>query len=215
MDPELPVRVFQFWDAEIPDDVAALVARWRDVKHVEHHLVDDGAAVEFLDREYGARVRSAYQACLPPAMRADVVRYALLHTYGGLYVDADIRRKRGVLGLVRLAGERGALLMRGGHVANDLMVVSRPGDPLMIDTLEQAVSNIERRVSNNVWEVTGPGIMTTWFRDPDRAARFEGFALLEVNDVDRFVRFEWGLPYKAGDRHWLRSEGGDSIFRDS
>lgn len=54
----------------------------------------DGAAaraqLEATDRELGLNLVGAYDEARKLAVKADIARYSILYTYGGLYVDADL-----------------------------------------------------------------------------------------------------------------------------
>lgn len=57
----------------------------------EHRIHTDAPAREFLAGTFGPEVVAAWDALIPLSYRADLLRYALLHAFGGLYLDVSIQ----------------------------------------------------------------------------------------------------------------------------
>jgi mannosyltransferase OCH1-like enzyme len=210
-----PLPLIQYWDSgNPPDDVAALMRSWADDPSISWRMFDRDMALDYLKRTFRGRVRKAFLKCGVPAMQADFFRYALLYAEGGAYVDADIANLGGFATLCADSG-RGLLMDRRGKIANDVLYVAAAGDALFGAALGQAIANIEAEVSQNVWQVTGPGIMTGLHRRADAAALFEGFRILPVADVGTSVKFHWTLDYKQGENDWrqVQSKPQRNIFQ--
>ena len=209
------MRLVQYWhSATPPEEVAALIESWRRDPQLEHALFDREAAADFILHRYGARHRAAFDRCAVPAMQADFFRYCHLHAVGGAYVDADTENGGGLPALVGNASV-GMLMRRHGNVANDFLFVREPGHPLFAEVIARAVENIEAARSNNVWEVTGPGIMTGLYNRSEAADLFAPFTFVPVEEVRRVVMFRWDLAYKSGQEDWrVALGGGASIYRD-
>lgn len=208
------LRLVQYWhDGSPPPEVAALMQGWACDPCYDHTAFDHAAAVVFLRAHFRGRVIRAFQACGVPAMQADFFRYCALFAQGGIYLDADIENLGGLPALLADSG-RGVLVNRRGRIANDIMYVAEPQDPLFGAVIGQAIANIERQASQSVWKVTGPGIMTALQQDPRQAALFDGFRIVPVQDAALVVRFVWDMDYKQGETDWRRvGEGGEgSIF---
>lgn len=209
------LRLVQYWDTGAPPaEVAALVAGWAADPALAHRLFDRAAAMDLIAAHFPDRVQRAFAKCRYPAMQADFFRYCALLAEGGAYVDADTENGGGLAGLVEGSG-RGCLMTRHGKIANDFLFAAAPGEPLFERVLARAVDNIEREVSNNVWLVTGPGIMTGFWQRPETRPLFDGFRILPVEVVRRIVRFRWDLEYKKGQEDWRDAlDGpGKSIFQ--
>ncbi|MFN3972225.1 MAG: glycosyltransferase [Gemmobacter sp.] len=204
-------RLVQFWDQPAPPpEVAALMAEWQAAFAGGYRRFDHASATDYLAGRFPARIRAAFACCAVPAMQADFFRYCVLYAEGGLYVDADTRP---IGDLAALAGRaaRAMLMDRRGRTANDVMFFRHPQDPLLSRVIDIATANIEAARSNNVWQVTGPGIMTALRADPAEAHLFVGIDILPVMEVGQAVRFVWTMDYKDGAEDWRRA---DSIFRD-
>lgn len=209
-----PIRLVQYWDTGSPPaEVADLMRTWADDTSFKYSVYDREAAISFLEANFPARVVAAFRKCRFPAMQADLFRYCVLLVGGGVYVDADTSNGGGLAEMV-LGCARGCLMNRQSKIANDFLYFTDPGDPLLTAVIDRAVQNIETELSNNVWQVTGPGIMTSLHEDPDSKELFEGLQILPVETVRKTVLFRWDLDYKNTEEDWRKAltSGGASIF---
>lgn len=90
----IPRIIWQTWHDE--DMPAAYAKNARNIRKnnptFDYRLVTDAEATEFLDEYFPGNVSHAFHALLNTSLgaaRADVLRYALLYTYGGVYIDLD------------------------------------------------------------------------------------------------------------------------------
>lgn len=212
--------VFQYWDHSLPPDVSRLMVSWKRVEpEFCYEYFDDERARELIRYHFGRRVLSAYDCCAISAMKADIFRYCALLTRGGIYVDADSEYVGG-LRECYTSGRRGVLIQRrtklqGIVIANGFMAFASAGDSLLQITLDTAIANVERRASNDVWSVTGPGIMTSLFAsdNPCHAAQFEGFRIVPLRFLDgKVFVFRDDLHYKKTLGHWPVAQKRRSIF---
>lgn len=209
--------LFQFWhDPLPPSDVAALMAGWRGIPGFDHRLFDSAAARAMIAAHFGAETLAAYDRCAVPAMQADLFRYCALWLHGGVWMDADQQCRGCLRDFLHVASGRRGLLMRNAeNIANGVIHVTRPQDPLIAETLRQAEANIAAERSSCVWDVTGPGIMTRMWSRPGCRALFEGFAIVPLRGLSGVVGFPRGLAYKSGPQDWRRfmHDPDLSIFR--
>lgn len=198
--------LFQFWDEPAPPaEVAGLMAGWSGEPGFDYRRFDSASARALIAAHFGADTLAAYDRCAVPAMQADLFRYCALLVHGGLYMDAD-QERLGPLAdwLAAHAGPRGLLMQNGDNIANGVVYVCRPGDPLLAATLRVAEANIAAARSRCVWEVTGPGVMTLLAFLPEHRQLFEGFALMPRAAMRGVVGFPGGLAYKSGPKDWRR-----------
>lgn len=57
----------------------------------EHIIYDNDMCREFLLNNFSKKVLNAYDSLLPYAYKSDLVRYAILYQYGGLYSDIGLQ----------------------------------------------------------------------------------------------------------------------------
>ena len=209
-----PLRLVQYWDSGAPPpEVAALMRTWAIDTAFRYGVFDRDGAIAYLAAKFPAPVVAAFAKCRYPAMQADLFRYCALYADGGIYIDADTSNGGGLPRMLDGCG-RGCIMNRQGKIANDFMYFAEPSDALLGAVVERAVANIEGEVSNNVWQVTGPGIMTAMHADPATKPMFDGLRLLPVEVVRKVVLFRWDLEYKKTEEDWRGAlvPGGKSIF---
>lgn len=215
------IKIFQYWNTkEVPKEVAKVMKSWKNHPNYRLQLYDFNRAKRFIKNNFSSKIFAAFKQCKLPAMQADFFRYCALYHFGGLYVDADIGLRDGKFeSLKKLlqSCENGLIMTREKAIANDVIFVRHAKSPLIKNVLDIAVSNIENRSSNNVWQVTGPGIMTKLYhnRVKDKFKLFEVFEIKSFKIIREIVNFKWDLKYKNGEGHWTEAQKTKSIFKNS
>lgn len=208
--------LFQFWDSpKPPTEVMVLMKTWESDDAFNYRRYDALTAEAYIAKHFDARTLNAFKRCAIPAMMADFFRYCALYIDSGVYVDADTKNSGTLPGLIE-GNDRGVLMKRGERIANDFLYVQYAKDPMYKEVISDLVKNIENQISNNVWMVTGPGIMTHMFQKAEKRVLFNGFRFEPVEAVRSFVVFQQHLEYKTGDKDWRLNlgEGAKSIFLD-
>ena len=112
--------------------------------------------------------------------------------------------------------DRAERMIKGVKGANPskpfFMYFAHGCDRLLKFALDQAKQNIRAGTDNNVWRVTGPGIMTKLRNQggSEWSQLMDGIELLDVTEIRKIVGFRWDLAYKDSSVHWTNFEG--SIF---
>jgi Glycosyltransferase sugar-binding region containing DXD motif len=154
--------IVQYWHStQLPPEISRLATTFRELNPgLGHRIFSETDAEELIKLNFSARELAAFRACAVPAMQADYFRYCAVLTLGGVYADADFRCLCSLEPL--LQATPGGLLARGprNQVLNSFFVFSVPGHPLLQLTLDLATANIEGRIGERIWHVTGPGIFT-------------------------------------------------------
>ena len=212
---EKPVSLFQFWDSNIPDDVAKLTQGVASVNSTLGYLFfDDESAAEFIVTEFGTDILKLYRSCAIPAMRADLFRYCFLFRCGGVYIDADFPAVGSIEPLVS-AGFDGCLYNREKGLTNSMMYFRTSENLLAEKILDTAVYNITNRTSNNVWQVTGPAVLQRIYSDESNRHLFDNIHLMEEEEFAQYFKLAQSLDYKSDDTHWLVArQKGINIFND-
>lgn len=208
-------NLFQFWDKPTPPkEVADLMDGWAAELGFTYRRYASESADSYIGNHISARAQAAYRACAVPAMQADFFRYCALYHEGGAYVDADTAAS-GELAAFIAGSPRGMLMKRQQRIASDFLFVRAARDPLYQKVVAQGIENIENRISNNVWIVTGPGIMTHMHMNPEQTPWFDGFDIRDVKEVREIVLFRHKMAYKETEEDWRSSltDGAPSVFR--
>ncbi len=210
--------IFQFWhDPNPPAYIREFMDSWiTNCPEFVHRLFDDTSASELIRQNFGERYLKAYLSCRHPNMRSDLFRFCVLYLYGGVYVDADQSCRASIYSLYQSCA-RGCLFVRLHLylamivIPSGFMIVKRAMDPLLGKALDVAVENIEKRISNDAWLVTGPGIITDFWENGD-VALVDQFNVLSEKQVRRLISFHGSLPYKQNGRHWSQMQMTERIF---
>tara|TARA_B110000091_G_C13736333_1_gene441299 strand:+ start:131 stop:997 length:867 start_codon:yes stop_codon:yes gene_type:complete len=87
----MPRIIHQTWKTQdLPEWATHTVDSWKTLNPTfAHWLWDDQAMADFIRMEY-PRLWSLYSVHLRPVQKADLFRYAVVHTFGGIYADIDV-----------------------------------------------------------------------------------------------------------------------------
>jgi mannosyltransferase OCH1-like enzyme len=122
----------------------------------EHRIWTDETLHELLP----LRAQRAFDTMPHLAGKADILRYEILHRYGGIYVDADMECispfTDDLLQNVAFAAHENEYV-RPGLIANSV-IGTRPGCPMMDAMIEHvaALPNLAACTALDIWKVTGP-----------------------------------------------------------
>jgi hypothetical protein len=204
-----PKHIHQYWgEVHPPEGVLDLIRTWRTKNpEFEHTLWSDSKARQFIGEHFGPQAGACFDACLYPAMRADVFRVAVLFVRGGFYVDSDEGCRQSIAPLADLPGEvilyHVTQRVRGrakDRIRNGFMA-AQPGARFLGRLLAEIFSALIRRESKNLWLVTGPGKLNQVYGALDEAEK-RTITILTHEQILRFTKPDWQLPYKREDSHW-------------
>nr|AEX62747.1 uncharacterized glycosyl transferase [Moumouvirus Monve] len=90
----IPNILHQIWIQgydKIPDDLKKYFINCQKVNNnFEHILWDDDKIRKLLIDKFDPEYLETYDYFKVPAQKADFARYAILYTYGGIYLDMDM-----------------------------------------------------------------------------------------------------------------------------
>lgn len=161
----IPNFIFQTWKSATPagPQHAQAVRSFSSLNSDYHFMLfDDAAALNFMCT-FHPRVAPIYQAFLPGAPKSDLWRLAVLHTFGGVYVDTDslarIPFSSFLWGNVSIASG----VDYNGEL-HQWLILSSPVHPLIGSALALAASRAAQLyLSRQAWKpasvihTTGPG----------------------------------------------------------
>jgi len=210
-------NLFQFWNTErAPEEVETLMRTWHEDTAFHYQRFNAETAGAFIEEHFGRRTLDAYRKCGVPAMQADIFRYCALYVHGGVYVDAGTEQVGPLASYLEYFAS-GVLMQRVQRniLPNGFMFFRYPGAPLLERILSAAIGNIEKRVSNNVWMVTGPAIQSTLYFSGQHKDLFADVDVVPMSEVLTYARFHQRLSHKTAETDWRHHmETGKSIFVD-
>lgn len=150
----IPRTIHQIWiGSPLPEHLAQYMATWIEHHPTWAHLLWDEAAIDALPMLNSNRAlydRAGEITSSVGQLRADIVRYEILHQLGGVYVDADFECRKPLDPLldehVEQAGAFAAWEVDGRWINNAIMG-ARPAHPLLgrlIAGLGANVSHVQR-----------------------------------------------------------------------
>lgn len=156
------------------------------------------------------RCQAAFDAAAgTPARQADLARYELLATRGGIYVDCDMECVRNVEDL--LDGVRAFAAREDERIVNIAILGAVPGHPFFELAAAEAVRRVAALPGAPTNEQTGPVMFTELLQAVGAAADVTVFG------PECFYPYHYNEPERAGGpfpdayavHHWARSWAGE------
>lgn len=123
----------------------------------EYRFMMTEAREAFIRETFPGKIFESYSRLQIGAAQADFWRLLVLYKHGGVYLDIDAHVVWPLGWIVRPQEEEIYVLTKRGDISN-YFIASKPGNPNLARMIELVCRNIEERRSNNVYELTGPGV---------------------------------------------------------
>ncbi|MBV7377694.1 glycosyltransferase [Maritimibacter dapengensis] len=207
--------LFQFWDRDIPDDVAALTREWRDlVGSDRYRLFEEDEARSIVADVLGADSKAVWDTIPLPAVKADLFRLARLFQNGGVYVDADLGAGPVAERRLRQLAGRDFYYQRTDRAMptiSNMLIGARPGTPVIANALDTAYANISRDPNGHPLALAGPAMLT---REVLTASKADDRSIALPHQIVRRDMIR-GMPlaYKKTDLHWIKAYTNQSQKR--
>ena len=218
-----PPRVLhQFWDRDPPGQIRTLLSHCGKVcaaAGVAHRVWDAGQAEALIGDGFPEVVVRAFRTAPHPTMQSDILRLAILHRHGGVWLDADMAL-RDRTGPNLWLSFTGALLFKWNlpertNAPNWLMGF-RPGHPLAWACLMHTATRMAAAVGADPEGAlrhalaTGPGALTEAAGGWIAAHGGEGITILDVDEAYLMVQngpqlLKAPLDYKKTALYWLNA----------
>jgi len=212
--------IHQFWDsAEPPASVMALMESWQRLNPgYAYTLWNDETAEQLIRQNFGHEAALCFRGCTIPAMRADVFRYVVLYVEGGIYADADERCIAPLAPL--LERDVDIILYRMRNIETDPrmfrirtgFMAAVPGSYFFGALAAQVFENIRTRCAADLWRVTGPGALTSFYRDYPHLLRTARIHVINRTDIMKYIEIAVQIDYKKDGRHWREAQKTKSLF---
>lgn len=151
-------KIVQYWDGDIPDDVAALMKTW-SVKNPEYdyQLFNHKESLSYIKENFNKDVFDAFNKLTIPAMVCDVFRVAFILKEGGVYVDCGIECLDS-LSVLELKSNQCTLLRKwNGWVCNGFICATKD-DPVVQKLWDKICNVLLKNTEGNIWALTGPKV---------------------------------------------------------
>lgn len=133
------------------------------IPHSKHHIYSHQELREWIEKEYGAAIRLAFDKLIPYAFKADLARYLLLYKLGGWYFDISVRVINGsaaadYVDFITFAEQ--PLYSKTSYACNNAIIYAKANSPILEDTINEVLKNIAtENYGRNVLYPTGPACL--------------------------------------------------------
>lgn len=154
---------------------------WKKHTDFKYHFYNDEEMDMFIKSHFDKRVNDAYNRCPMKVMKADMWRYCVIYTYGGIYADADA---------ICAASNPTAFIKDNAELViapeNDVHLcqwtfAAPANSPILKAIIDLSVERIleipEIRGEHIIHHLTGPGVFTDGIED-----------YLKANDLPTFTK---------------------------
>ncbi|WP_417271403.1 glycosyltransferase family 32 protein [Celeribacter sp.] len=201
-----PASIIQFWDKDIPEDVAQQVDRWRTLVGAENHrLYNEEEARDLIVETSGAKAGDIFDTAPNAAVKSDLFRYCVLYQTGGIYVDADLSPLPNTQAeLAKMAGR--TVYVPRLDVARmritTMFISAQKGSQTMALCLERGLHNLVHTPDMGNMKLAGPNLLsdcifeTSSSEDGDQAVCWSYFGANVASD--------YNAEYKKGELNWRK-----------
>ncbi|PVZ70242.1 WcbI family polysaccharide biosynthesis putative acetyltransferase [Pelagibaculum spongiae] len=200
----IPKTIVQYWNSDtVPTEISELMGTWKDLNpDFNYCLYTRSDAIVFMMDNFGKDLAAVFESIKIPAMQSDVFRVAYTYLNGGVYVDAATRC---ILPLKELLSDKyNLILMKKWHGAiwNGFIATPSKNEDIYKVFL-MILENVSKKFSNNVWEVSGPGVFNQLIDD--------GVECIPQSELKPYFDLVNDLSHKKVN-HWSQVQQGDSIY---
>lgn len=186
-------------DGEIPSEVFDRCDKVKSLyPEFDHVIYDNSMCREFLSSNFDKKVLNAYDSLLPYSYKSDLMRFALLYTYGGMYSDIGLRHYGKIdtnHELVICEDIKEADDGPDDKQSTSLIFAGRPKLRVFAYAIEKICFNVKHKSYNHYLSVTGPRLWTEAVK-------------LHTADVE-VKRY----PMTVGDTWWGWGDNGNVIVK--
>ena len=142
----------------------------------------------FVRENYPGRIFDAYSRIQIGAAQADFWRVLVLQKYGGVYMDIDAHLVWPLEKILKPDQEELFLQIKTGEISN-YFIASKPNNPNLAAIIDQIVENIENESSENVYDLTGPGVFNKVLGDRNVPNRYYLYTCNQGNFTNEYFQY--------------------------
>lgn len=123
----------------------------------EYRFMITEARADFIRDTYPDEIFENYAKLQIGAAQADFWRVLVLQKYGGVYLDIDAHVVWPLAWIIKPELDELYIVTKRREISN-YFIASKPDNPHLGQIIEAVLHNIKERRTNNVFELTGPGV---------------------------------------------------------
>ncbi len=159
--PVVPLHVYMTWKTKnMPPFMNANFNQLKSKNPMfTFHLFDDQDCRNMIQHFFSKEVLEAFDTLKPGAYKADLWRLCVLYLKGGVYMDCKLQLVNNFK-LLEIVDREHFVLDRPPGCIYNALIVSKPGNPILKEGIEQIVKNVkERYYGRNPLSPTGPEML--------------------------------------------------------
>jgi mannosyltransferase OCH1-like enzyme len=154
----------------------------------EHRFMVTDEREAFVRKNYPGRIFEAYSRIQIGAAQADFWRVLVLQKYGGVYMDIDAHLVWPLEKILKPDQEELFLQIKTGEISN-YFIASKPNSSNLAAIIDQIVENIENESSENVYDLTGPGVFNKVLGDRNVPKRYYLYTCNQGNFTNEYFQY--------------------------
>jgi len=154
----------------------------------EHRFMATEERKAFVREHFSAEVFEAYEQLQIGAAQADLWRLLVLQKYGGVYMDIDAHLVWPLHWSIPLEATELYLRIKTGEISN-YFIASAPNNPRLQRVINRVVQNIRKRSSENVYNLTGPGVFNEVLGSEDVPTTYYLTTVNQGNFTNEFFQY--------------------------
>ena len=194
----IPAKLWHYWQGAMPGPAHRGLRAWAD-QHpgMAQTLLDDQSARAWL-ATHAPQACAVFDRFAQPALRADLVRVALMAVEGGVFADLDEYPRMPVDPW--LEGAKSVLVIESGYgtLANNFLA-AEPELPIFRDLLDDICLTLQKADTPYPWWHSGPARLTVI---ASAHLGMPGLRLIDQATYDRRIATNLPFPHKSGPDHW-------------
>lgn len=207
---KIPKRIYQSWITKdgMPEKMAKNVQSWKDLNpDYEHVFFNDTEQRNWMEshcQEYWP----AWRDMVLPAGRADLFRYCILYTLGGVWSDIDVEPKQGLSDFMNdnatlVVVHDGGMKEYGDVYLYNAFLASIKGHASLKRAMDIIWEHYTKRLLASAVTCTGPGVLWRAVNNTFGTVRGSDFVGLDEEKKIDFLHF---------DGHLIKSKGNDVVL---
>lgn len=154
----------------------------------EHRFMVTAERETFIASNYPGQIHDVYSRIQIGAAQADFWRVLVLQKYGGIYMDIDAHLVWPLGCMLKPDTEELFLKIKTGEISN-YFIASKPNNSHLQAVIEQICRNVQTRASENVYDLTGPGVFNQVLGDKNVATRYYLYTCNQGNFTNEYFQY--------------------------
>ncbi len=207
-------KLYMYWEGSMRE-ININVNKWINLNKNDFNcqLFNRNKAIQYIKNNFSMREVNAFKKCKIPTMQADYFRICVLaknlHVF---YVDCNLRPNKSIMNANFFIKNKTTVCFKENkRIVN--AIAGNNGNTkwnqMFKKILDIVTDNIEKKVSNNLWRVTGPFIWNKVYKEHQQ----------ELKDNTILVNYMGNMNASFVNRgkihnriHWSREQKRTSIF---